>query len=295
MKTPIMKIKLNNKKLWLMGVWKRLFNKNLFIFFLSAGFLSTGLSYAQDSYEDLEASPKSGSQETVQIKSLSDLQQITPYTSISVIQKRYLPKTYRAEFNLSLSAVINHTFFYLGGASGRVGFFIREDHGFGLEAFAALPPVFKVVTNNITAPPNNILPSSVILPQLYGGIYYKWTPVFGKFALLDKKIIYFDSYATLGGGMNKVLNGIEVIKEEINRRGLTIKNPRPHSKLTGQVFPAFTFGLGQLFTVNQSWAVNWELKWFYTFVMYEAGRLYTPTDINFSLGINYYFPEAGYR
>lgn len=258
-------------------------------------FLMMGVSHAEDNLEDLEASPQSNSPDTVQIKNLSDLQQITPYSSVSVIQKRYLPKTFRWELNASLSGTINHTFFYLGGISGRIGLFLREDHGFGLEGFATLPPIFKVVAKNITGAPNYILPSSILLPQFYGGVYYKWSPVFGKFALLDKKIIYFDAYITIGAGMHKVLNGIETIKEQIKKRGLKLESEKPHSQLAGQAFPAFTLGVGQLFALSQSLAVNWELKWFYTISRYEGGRTYTPTDLNFSLGVNYYFPEAGYR
>lgn len=275
----------------LMKFWRLTFKKSLLIFFMAGSF-----SQAEDDLTELEVSPqKKSPEEKVQIKSLSDLQQITPYTSISVIQKRYLPKTFRWELNASLSSTINHTFFYLGGASARIGFFLREDHGLGVEYFGTLPPIFKVVTNNMTGPPNQILPSSVVLPQHYGGIYYKWSPVFGKFALLDKKIIYFDAYATIGGGMHKVLNGIQTIKEKINKKGLKIENEKTHSKLASEAFPTLTFGLGQLFSINQSLAVNWELKWFYTFARYEEGRLYTPSDLNFSLGVNYYFPEAGYR
>ena len=269
------------------------------IFFLL--FLMMGASHAEDNLENLEAYPKSNSSDTAQIKSLSDLQQITPASSISVIQRRYLPKTFRWELNASLSGTINHTFFYLGGVSGRIGLFLREDHGLGLEGFATLPPIFKVVTNNMIGPPNYILPSSSILPQFYGGIYYKWSPIFGKFALLDKKIIYFDAYITIGGGIHKVLNGVETIKEQIKKKGLTPKKNKPHSKLVGQAFPAFTLGVGQLFALSQSLAVNWELKWFYTYSKYEKRledkeeRIYIPTDLNFSLGLNYYFPEAGYR
>ena len=251
-------------------------------------------SYA-DTFKELEKIPESpsNSSQRIQIKSLSDLQRITPYTSISVIQKRYLPKTFRAEFNLSLSSIINHTFFYLGGASGRVGFFVREDHGFGFEGFAILPPIFKLVTKQMIGEPNHILPSSVVLPEFYFGGYYKWSPVFGKFAILDRKIIYFDSYMTVGGGMKWVLNGFEVIKKQIP--GYQISDERSVPLLAQQFFPSLTIGLGQIFAINQSWAFNWELQWLYTFVKYQSGTLYTPINIKFSLGVNYYFPEASYR
>lgn len=264
------------------------------IFFLVV--MTISVSHAEDDLSALEPSPESSSStESIVIKSISDLQQITPYSSISVIQKRYLPKTFRWESNASLSATINHTFFYLAGASGRFGFFLREDHGLGVEGFAILPPLFKGVTNDLTGPPNYILPTSYILPQFYGGLYYKWSPFFGKMALLDKRIIYFDTYFTLGAGVHKVLDGIEIIKERIKKRALKVENERPHSLLAGSSSPAFTLGVGQLFAFSQSFALNWELKWFYTVVRYQKGNMHTPIDLNFSLGVNYYFPEAGYR
>ena len=288
-------MKEKNKKLNKIG--NCLFLSAKFCLFFSL--MAAAVSKAENSLQDLEPSPKDNSSaKEVQIKSISDLQQITPYTSISVIQKRYLPKTFRGEFNFSFSGTINHTFFYLGGVSGRLGFFIREDHGLGVEGFATLPPIFKIVTRNITGPPNHILPSTTILPQFYGGVYYKWSPIFGKFTLLDRKILYFDTYTTIGGGMHKVLNGQETIKAKAAQRGLSKVTNKESEKLVSDVCPALSLGLGQLFALNQTWAVNWELKWFYTFARIEnnkEGRLYTPTDINLSIGVNYYFPEAGYR
>ena len=225
----------------------------------------------------------------LKVKSLSDLQQLTPYESVSVIQKRYLPKTFRGELNVSFSSVINHTFFYLGGLSARLGFFLREDHGFGLEGFALLPPFDKQVTNEITSPPNRILPYTAVFSQLYGGIYYKWSPVFGKFAVLNTKIIYFDMYMTFGLGMSRVIEGLD---EEKRRK---LEEDQDFPELVRPIFPTFNVSLGQIFALSQDWAFNWELKWLYTIIQYKNQRTYTPTDINFSLGFNYYFPGAGYR
>ncbi|MBC6415902.1 MAG: hypothetical protein GDA46_05880 [Bdellovibrionales bacterium] len=265
--------------------------KKILIFFI---FLSH-YSYAKDYLKDLELSQEDKSSKLLEIKNISDLQKITPYDSISVIQKRYLPKTFRAEFNLSLSSNINHSFFYFGGVSGRLGFFVREDHGFGVEALYLFGPIFKVVTNNIINGPNKILPNSLFLSEFYTGVYYKWSPIFGKFALLDKSIIYFDTYMTIGGGGNKILDGQEVIKEKIADQPLRIKNEKRILQLSQEFFPALSLSLGQTFSINKNWAFNWELKWLYTFVSETTGRMHVPLDINFSLGFNYYFPESSYR
>lgn len=247
------------------------------------------------SFKDIETASPSNKIKKIEVKSLSDLQRLNPAESISVLQKRYLPKTFRFEFNLSSLATINHTFFHLGGVSSRIGFFIREDHGFGVEGMALLSPIFKAVTNEMIGAPNFILPYNVVLPQFYGGAYYKWTPVFGKFALLNRRIIYFDTYMTLGGGVNKLLDGVQEIRNQIAKKGLKLSNEGVGLSLPKPYFPALSFGFGQMFSITQDWAFNWELKLIYNFVQYNNDQVYTPTDINLSLGMNYYFPGASYR
>jgi len=259
--------------------------KKLWIFF----FLFWSLILSVQSYSRSEGSDSVGRIKQLKIKNLSDLQQLTPYESVSVIQKRYLPKTFRGEFNLSFASVINHKFFYLGGVSARAGFFLREDHGFGLEGFAFLPPMNKWVTNEMIGPPNNILAFSFVFSQLYGGGYYKWSPVFGKFAVLNKKIIYFDMYMTFGAGWSRVIIGLDEEKQQ------AIEGNINFPKLAKDFFPAFSASLGQMFALTQDWAFNWELKWFYTIVQFSDEKIYNPVEINLSLGINYYFPGAGYR
>ena len=248
------------------------------------------------SLKDLESAPdRSQRIKYMKINSLSDLQKLTPKDSVSVIQKRYMPKTFRGEFNLSVSTVINHTFFYLGGASARAGFFIREDHGFGVEGFALLPPIFKMTTNDMISPPNSISPLSIVLTKFYAGAYYKWSPIFGKFAVLNRKIVYFDMYMTLGAGMNWLLNGRDVIDEKLRKTGKNLPEEQRLPDLISSKFPVFSVGTGQMFSITQDWAFNWELKWILTVVQYENGQKYLPWDINFSIGMNYYFPGAKYR
>ena len=267
------------------------------------------VSLFAESLKNLESAPDNSKYiKQIKINSFSDLQQLVPKDSVSVIQKRYMPKTFRGELNLSVSTVINHTFFYLGGVSAKAGGFIREDHGFGVEAFVLLPPLFKTVTNDMIGPPNGIVPLGAVLSQYYFGAYYKWSPVFGKFAVLNKKIVYFDMYMTLGAGLNRVVDAVKVTSEKLKKTGRELKGGVCPAPLSKRHFPALNLGMGQMFSITQNWAFNWDLKWFLTFVQYKnenltpcqkqqykGRRLYTPWDINFSIGLNYYFPGAKYR
>ena len=97
----------------------------------------------------MEPVPKGKNIRKIKIKSLSDLQALTPHESVAVIQKRYLPKTLRGELNLSLASIVNHTFSYFAGVSAKAGFFLREDHGFGLEFIGPFLPFDKPVKDEL--------------------------------------------------------------------------------------------------------------------------------------------------
>ena len=226
---------------------------------------------------------------SLKIKSIDELQELTPHESVSIIQKRYLPKTFRGEFNFSITSAINHTYFYLAGARLAAGWFLREDHGFGIEGIGFLPAWKKNLAVEMEAPPNGICVSTNVFSKYYLGLYYKWSPVFGKFSLTDSKIIYFDMYLTVNGGMSKLFQGP---KEECPQRG---GDP---GSLPDKLFPSGGLGLGQIFALSQNWAFNWDLKWNYTMYEFEGGNQAGKKHdmgINLLIGFNYYFPGAGYR
>ncbi len=268
----------------------------VFLFFL------TPLISLSQTLQDLEQAPDTTKRiKQLKIKTLSDLQKITPYESVSVLQKRYLPKTFRGEFGLSAFSIVNHTFFALGGLSVKAGFFIREDHGFGVEAFGLLPPLYKTVTDEMISRPEDkgFFPYGNVFFQLYGGAYYKWSPIFGKFALLNKKIVYFDMYFSLGAGASRIINAYEQIEKKLVAKGKKIPEGQTPSKLVRDISPTGTVSVGQVFALSKNWAIHWDLKCLVTFfeLMNNRGDVNWAyqTDIGLSLGMNYYFPGASYR
>ena len=142
--------------------------------------------------------------------------------------------------------------------------------------------------------PNSIVPvpSNVVLSQFYGGAYYKWSPVFGKFSVLNKKIIYFDTYMTLGGGANRLLDGVEVIDKQLKNRKLQWGDGKPvTAKLSKPMAPSVSLGLGQMFALSQDWAFNWELKWLFTFVQYEPTPSKPEGEFFVSFGYQSFFRD----
>ncbi len=226
----------------------------------------------------------------LKVKGISDLKKLTPFESVSIIQKRYLQKTFRGELNISLASIINNNFFYLAGGSAHLGFFVREDHGFGFEAYGMYHKE-KLVSLDLIKEPNKILPYNLVISQSYGGVYYKWSPVFGKFAVLNSNIIYFDIFFTLGGGVTKVTSPVTPkLRSALKDEGAI---PAP----VKDWLPTSSLGMGQVFALSKNFGLSWDLKWFmYPYQLSDSLEIYRfHSDLILTLGINYYFPGATYR
>lgn len=224
----------------------------------------------------------------IKVKNVSDLKDLVPFENISVIQKRFLPKTYRGEFNLSLSAIANNHFFYSLGGGSHLGVFLREDHGFGVEVygmFNTLKEVSKELRDR-----RKILPYNHIASKVYTGAYYKWSPVFGKFAVLDKKITYFDMFFTFGAGLTQVISGISKTDKARAKRDLA------EIDTTKEWLPTGSLGIGQVFALSKDVGVSWDIKWnTYLYKLKGGSGKNFHNDIIMVFGLNYYFPGATYR
>ena len=259
---------------------KHLKQKIIVIFLLSLGALST----FADLSDELESVPSSDEKvKKMKVKSVSDLRNLAPFEDISVIQKRFLPKTSRGEAGLSLISILNNKFFYLTGVSGRLGYFIREKHGLGIQAYA-MAYLNKLFSNRLQKVPNIITAYNPIAPRFFLGTYYKWTPVYGKFSFLDKKIQYFDMFFDFGLGVENIVSAAP--KDQQLSLG------RPVSSFV----PASRVSAGQIFALNKNMGVVWNFSWyFYLYKLTNSSQLKWQHDLSLSLGFNYYFPEVARR
>ena len=182
--------------------------KIVLIFFVLFSFAIQGAE--RPKAVDLEPSPDSLQKiKKLKIKSISDLSRLAPFRDVAVIQRRYLPKTFRGELGLSLNGLLNNKFFYSGGLSGELGFFVREKLGFGASGMAFWR-MQRAVSKNLQAT-TGISAFTNAQSRYYGGGYFKWNPVYGKFAFsfLENRIVYFDMFFLLGGGMIYLTRGID--------------------------------------------------------------------------------------
>lgn len=289
---------------FVMTCWKQ---KNLFLAFL---FLASATAFSETTDEwdresqseewnqevpdskDLEEAPSSDKEiKKVKVKSISDLSRLAPFDDIAVIQKRFLPKTGRGEFGISLMSILNNKFFYLLGASGRLGYFIREKHGIGLLAYGLIYEA-KQISSNLQKGPSKITAFNSVVPRAFCGIYYKWTPVYGKFSFLNTKIHYFDMFFDFGLGAQYIIGAVpDRVKQGVRQEGGAVLEPkRPW-------WPAARVSAGQVFALNKSMGFSWEFS--YYFSMYQFNQNTSPWqfqhDLSVSFGFQYYFPGVGNR
>ncbi len=208
-----------------------------------------------------------------EIKSITDLDQLTPFNDIAVIQKRFLPKSGRFELNPNLGLITNNAFFMTTYFQTRLAYSFTEK--WAIEAQAAIfMDSEQKVTKDLESEAE-VSTKSLLLPEMYYGASIRWSPIYGKMGAFSDGIIPFDMYFSLGGGIMD-----------------TNQEDSPF---------ALHAGTGQIFAISKGVAFRWDLSgYFYSSQVAKAGtgggtNSQSFTDIQLSLGMSFFFPDATYR
>lgn len=203
-----------------------------------------------------------------QVNEFADLVNLAPFSNVAVIQKRFLPKTERFELNANASLATNNQFFNSMGAFARVSYYFNEKWAVELnyltlttserDVIKDLKKEFAVETKNFST------------PKSFTGIDIKYVPMYGKMSLLNKKIISYDLYFSLGGGSTLTTT---------NENASTVH-----------------IGAGELFALSKSTAFRWDFSWnFYSAKGIDQKNTQNFNNLFISLGFSFLFPEAKYR
>lgn len=228
---------------------------------------------------DLTAEPTQNEKPQVkkqdqEIKNITELNQLSPFSEVSVIQKKYLPKTERFQLFGGVSMVTNSPWFLNIG--GKLSLSYNFTEAFGLELGGMFlsnseREVAKEIHDN-----NGLEPDLFVNTKAYYGIDVVWSPVYGKISLLNERIIPFDMYFSGGFGMS-----------DTNSQEGTV--------------PTFHLGTGQIFALSKAWAFRWDFSWtFFSATAISKGNATPPAknsynDLTLSAGLSFFFPEAKYR
>jgi outer membrane beta-barrel protein len=218
--------------------------------------------------EKAEAKPN------VEPNKLSELGRLSPFEDIAVIQKRFLPKTGRFEVGGGGSFSTNNAFFNDIGANLRLGYYFNEKYGIeGMYQYISSSK--RPITSGLIDH-QNIQTESLVEPKGFYGAMFKWSPIYGKMAWFQQKIVPFDIYFTPGIGMTQTA--------------------------TGGSNSMVMLGAGQLFAMSKAFALRWDFNWNYysSSVNVTTGGVTskettTHSDLFLGVGVSFFFPEATYR
>jgi outer membrane beta-barrel protein len=116
--------------------------------------------------------------------------------------------------------------------------------------------------------------ASLVTPQSYYGLDFKYTPIYGKMAFGNKTLTPFDMYFSGGLGQTSYNNGSA---------------------------PTLHLGTGQIFAMSKAFALRWDFSWnFFQATTYINSTQTVGSSAIFNnlfvlLGASWFFPEATYR
>ena len=201
------------------------------------------------------------------LTNFSGLGTLAPFNDISVIQKRFLPKTGRFQLFGGLNLLTNNPFYNTMGLTGKAAYFLTETWGLELNYFGLSTSERK--TTEELRDIQGVKTENLVFPESYSGVDIMFVPIYGKLALLNEKIIPFDLYFSVGYGST----------------GTQAKES------AGTVHLA----AGQIFAISKSYAARWDLSWNTFSAKGIDGNSNTFNNLFVTLGMSWFFPEASYR
>ena len=244
-----------------------MFKKISFLFFIvSFSFLAftqeEEIDLLEEDVESVEGHHIEQLQKT-EIKSITDLVHLIPFSDISVIQRRFMPKTGRVSISSSAVFILSSEFFLNPGVEVHLSYHILEKHSLELSGYYTFATPRKVTVDLQSLGVSVGLGTTVSIPTGFVGLSYKWMPIYGKTAFFNKKVLSFDTFFSLGGGASLMTHVWE---------------------------PTALLGVGQVFAITRNFGLRWDL------------RLHLPVETknNFNiqshgiltLGFIYYYPSV---
>lgn len=213
------------------------------------------------------AEDKAEAEKNNKLTDFSGLTHLAPFSEISVIQKRFLPKTNRLQFTGAFSTITNNPWFFTAGVSLKLAYYFTE--AWGLEGVYNAMSSSQRQSAQELHDNNTVNADSFGFPKNYFGLDAKYTPFYGKMTWLNKKIVPFEHYFTIGGGSTSVS--------------------------TGGSGPTLHFGTGQNFALSKRFSVNWDFSMMNYAAKSSDGTNQSFSDLLLTVGVSFFYPEASYR
>ncbi len=213
-------------------------------------------------------SPSQSQKNLQEVRSVEDINRLADFKQVSVIQRRFLPRTERLQIFVGPTLTLNDPWFNVYGGTLRATYNFTE--AWGVELGYAFLSTSKSEALRELDKENNTIGKNIVNTKSYYSVDVNWTPIYGKMTWLDQQILYYDTYFSGGFGGTEIQGG----------------NSQPTVHL----------GVGQIFSMSKKMAFRWDLSWNF----FEAKQIDQTSNGSFnnvflSAGFSFFFPEATYR
>lgn len=198
---------------------------------------------------------------------LEELKNLSPFSEVSVIQKKFLPKTKRFQVFAGGSIMMNDPWFNSFGFNLKGAFHLSEQWGIEL-SYLGLSTSDRQSVMDLRSE-NGVATSSLITTKSFMGADVLWIPIYGKTSLFNEKVVPFDMYFSAGVGDSTVTGG---------KGGTTIH-----------------VGTGQIYAMSKTFGFRWDFSLNNFSGTTEAGATSSFNNVLLTLGMSMFFPDAGYR
>lgn len=197
----------------------------------------------------------------------SGLGKLAPFGEISVIQKRFLPKTGRFQLFGGGTILTNNPFFNTAGVVAKAGYFLTETWGVEFNYFN-LSTSERTTTQELRDI-QGVSTENLVYPKSFLGADIVYAPIYGKIAWFNEKIIPFDLYFSLGYGTT--------------------------ATQAGENAGTIHLATGQIFALSKAIAVRWDFSWNFFNAKGIDGATNSFNNLFLTVGMSWFFPEASYR
>lgn len=191
---------------------------------------------------------------------------LAPFTEVSVIQRRFLPKTGRFQLFGGPTLITNDPFFNTVGLAVKAGYFFTESFGVELNHFLLSTSEAKATKELKDI--QNLGTESLVLTKGFTALDLTFVPIYGKMTWFNERIVPFDTYFSLGGGSTKT---------ETENAG------------------TLHLGAGQIFAISKATAFRWDFSWNFFNATGVDGKKAAYNNLFMTVGFGWFFPEAKYR
>ncbi|KYG63477.1 outer membrane beta-barrel domain-containing protein [Bdellovibrio bacteriovorus] len=201
------------------------------------------------------------------LSDFSGLGSLSPFQEVSVIQKRFLPKTGRFQLFGGLTTVTNDPFFLTFGGVAKASYFLNESWGVELNYFG-LTSSDRTSTEELRDI-QGVSTENLVYPKSYFGVDVMYIPIYGKMTWFNEKIVPFDLYISAGYGTTNTQAG----------------------ENAGTIHLA----TGQIFALSKAYAIRWDFSWNFFNATGIDGSTNSFNNLFLTVGVSWFFPEASYR